>query len=253
MQAEFGSLAGKRALVTGASSGIGRAIAVELSRAGAVVAIVGRRASELAETRSVLAGPSWSVVGDVTDAARWPGQLDELMGQAGAFDLFVHSAGLHLKRPSVDSGRADILSLVDVHVASGHEIARRLAPGMMAKKNGHIVFIASMASLIGLPSVAAYSAAKGAVTSLVRCLASEWGGHGVRVNAVAPGWIDTPMLHQAMKADPERLARVLARTPLRRLGRPEEVAAAVRFLCADAGGFITGSVLTVDGGAAIGL
>jgi gluconate 5-dehydrogenase len=138
------------------------------------------------------------------------------------------------------------------HVTGAFSMVRHFAPSMLARNRGSILFMASMMSLIGMPLVPAYSAAKSAYAGMVRSLASEFGPAGVRVNAIAPGWIETPMLEQALAAGPERKARILAPTPMGRFGAPEDVACAARYLSSPAAKFVNGILLPVDGGASIG-
>ena len=143
-------------------------------------------------------------------------------------------------------------SLFDTHVVGAAALARAVAPGMFEQGRGSIVFITSMTALFGIPEVAAYTAAKSALSGLVRALAVEWSGRGVRVNAIAPGWIETPMSHHALDADPQRKDRILRRTPMGRLGEPDDVGWAAVYLCSPQAKFVTGQQLAVDGGVSIG-
>jgi gluconate 5-dehydrogenase len=137
-------------------------------------------------------------------------------------------------------------------VLGAHALTRAILPGMIKRQHGNILFTASMASLFGIPKVVAYSAAKSAYVGMVRCLATEVSAHNVRVNAIAPGWIESEMLHQALAGDPARKAKIIGRTPMARFGEPEDIGWAAVYLCSAAGKFITGVVLPVDGGASIG-
>jgi gluconate 5-dehydrogenase len=143
-------------------------------------------------------------------------------------------------------------AVLDTHVLGSLSVTRAVAPAMMERRSGAILFMASMTSFIGMPNVVAYSAAKSAYAGMVRALACELGGHNIRVNAVAPGWIETPMLHKALDGDAPRAARILARTPMARFGEPADIGNAAVYLCSRAGGFVNGVVLPVDGGASIG-
>jgi gluconate 5-dehydrogenase len=142
--------------------------------------------------------------------------------------------------------------LFDTHVMGAMSLARAVAPGMVEQGHGSIVFVTSMAALFGIPGVAAYSTAKSALLGLVRSLAVEWSPRGVRVNAIAPGWIDTPMLHRALHDDPTRRDKILARTPMGRFGEPADIGWAAVYLCSAQAKFITGQQLVVDGGVSIG-
>jgi gluconate 5-dehydrogenase len=176
----------------------------------------------------------------------------QLEAQAGPLSILVNNAGVHLKKPALTTSDQEFAELVQIHLFAAFALAREAATGMLARGKGSILFIASMASLFGIPEITAYSAVKSAVLGLTRTLAVEWSGAGVRVNAVVPGWIDVGMARITLERDPERKARILARTPLGRLGSPEDVGWASVYLCSPAASFITGSALVIDGGAAVG-
>lgn len=247
------SLANDRAIVTGGGSGLGAAVAGCLVAAGAKVVICGRRESVLAETCERLGEGASYVVHDVTDTSA----ADRLVGAAaerngGPATILVNNAGIHLKKRAIDTTSEDYRQLMDTHVLGAAALARAVAPGMFEAGGGSVVFVTSMAAMFGIPEVAAYTAAKSAVAGLVRSLAVEWSARGVRVNAVAPGWIETPMSRGALDADPGRKERVLLRTPMGRLGEPADVGWAVVYLCSREAKFVTGQQLAVDGGAGIG-
>jgi gluconate 5-dehydrogenase len=247
------SLAHERAIVTGGGSGLGAAIAKCLVSAGAQVVICGRREAMLRETCARLGERTAYVVHDVADVS----QADRLAIAAaetngGSATILVNNAGIHLKKPAIDETPDDYRRLFDTHVLGSMALARAVAPAMFEQGRGSIVFVTSMASLFGISDVAAYTAAKSALSGLVRALAVEWSGRGVRVNAVAPGWIETSMSHQALDVDPQRRDRILLRTPMGRLGEPDDVGWAVVFLCSPQAKFITGQQVAVDGGASIG-
>ena len=159
---------------------------------------------------------------------------------------------MHLKKPSTETSDAEFAAVMQTHVFGAFALTREAGRRMVARKSGSVLFTASMASLMGLPLVVAYSAAKSAYVGMVRSLATEWGQHGVRVNAIAPGWIGSPMLDAALAGDPARKAKILERTPLNTFGEPDDIGWAAVYLCSPAAKFITGVVLPVDGGAAIG-
>jgi len=247
------SLANERAIVTGGGSGLGAAIARCLVLAGARVVICGRRPALLEETCAGLGDRAAYVVHDVAEI----GQAGRLAAAAaerngGPATILVNNAGIHLKKPALDETPADCRRLLDTHVLGAMALARAVAPNMLAQGRGSMVFVTSMASLFGIPEVAAYTAAKSALAGLVRALAVEWSGRGVRVNAVAPGWIETSMSQGALDNDPQRRARILARTPMGRLGEPDDVGWAVVYLCAPQAKFVTGQQLAVDGGVSVG-
>lgn len=245
-------LDGERALITGGATGIGFAIARSFVAAGAHVALVGRRQAELDLAVAALGPTAHAFAADLTKFDEASGLRDRVEAALGPPSILVNNAGKHLKGASCDVTESDFQSVLDIHVVAAYALTRHVARGMLARGRGHVLFVASMAAVIGLPSVAAYAAAKSADVGLTRSLAVEWSPHGVRVNAIAPGWVDTPMLRQAMQSDPARLGKVLARTPLNRLGHPDDVGWAAVYLSSPAARFVTGAVLTVDGGASIG-
>jgi NAD(P)-dependent dehydrogenase (short-subunit alcohol dehydrogenase family) len=164
----------------------------------------------------------------------------------------VNNAGIHLKKAAIDIRPEEFLSVLQTHLVASFSMTRAVLPEMIERRHGNIVFNASMASLIGLPLVSAYSAAKAGHLGLVRSLATEVSPYGVRVNAIAPGWIESEMMRNAFNGDPARAAKVLGRTPMNRFGEPEDIGWAATYLCSQAAKFVTGIVLPVDGGASIG-
>ena len=141
---------------------------------------------------------------------------------------------------------------ITAHLVGSYALTRALVPHMRANKKGSILFMASMTSYIGMPAVCGYATAKSGILGLVRSLTNELSGDGIRVNGIAPGWIDTPMFRRATDGDDERKNKILSRTPMARFGEPSDVGWACVYLCSDAAKFVTGTVLTVDGGAVTG-
>ncbi|MGB2952959.1 MAG: 3-oxoacyl-[acyl-carrier-protein] reductase [Gaiellaceae bacterium] len=238
--ADFCSLEGKTALVTGASRGIGRAIALELGRAGASVVVGYRSGVEQAEEIAREIGGR-AVQADVSQ----PEEAGRLVEEAGELDVLVNNAGITrdglIARMSDDDWR----DVIDTNLAGAFYTSRSAARGMMRRRAGSIVNVSSVVGLRGNPGQTNYVSAKAGLIGLTKALARELGSRGVRVNAVAPGYIGTALTDVL----PEQArAAILTNTPLGRLGEPEDVAGAVRFLCSDEASFITGEVLLVDGG-----
>jgi 3-oxoacyl-[acyl-carrier protein] reductase len=237
---DFCSLAGKSALVTGGSRGIGRAIAVELARAGAAVVVgfhsAGEEASNLADEiggRAIQAD-----VSSAEDAKR-------LVEEAGELDILVNNAGLTrdglLARMSDDDWR----TVIETNLSSIFYTCRAVTRPMMRKRAGSIVNISSIVGLHGNFGQTNYGASKAGIIGFTKSLARELGSRGVRANVVAPGYVKSRLTDVLPE---EATGAMLANTPLGRLGEPEDVAAAVRFLCSDEASYITGEVLLVDGG-----
>ena len=246
------SLDGEVALITGGGTGLGLAISRQMALAGAKVILAGRRAELLKAAAASIGHRAGFVVCDVTrlkDAARVVATAER---HFGAVTILVNNAGIHLKKTALETSEEDFLGVLKTHVLGAHALTRAVLPDMLRRRHGSILFVASMASLFGIPNVMAYAAAKSAYLGMVRSLATEVSPAGVRVNAVAPGWIETAMSRQAMASDPARKRRILARTPLGRFGEPDDVGAAAVYLCSPAAKFVTGAVLPVDGGVSIG-
>jgi 3-oxoacyl-[acyl-carrier protein] reductase len=236
----FCSLEGKTALVTGGSRGIGRAIALELARGGAQVVVGYRSGAEEAEAVAKEAGGR-AVQADVSD----PEQAKRLVEEAGDLDVLVNNAGLTrdglLARMSDDDWR----DVIETNLSSVFYTCRAVTRGMMKKRAGSIVNVSSIVGVHGNWGQTNYGASKAGIIGFTKSLARELGSRGVRANVVAPGYVNTRLTDVLPE---EAQQAMLANTPLGRLGEPEDIAGAVRFLCSDAAAFITGEVLLVDGG-----
>ena len=237
---DFCSLEGKLALVTGGSRGIGRAIAVELARAGASVVVGYRSGADEAETVAGEIGGR-AVQADVGD----PGEAARLVEEAGDVDILVNNAGLTRDGLIARMPDEDWRAVVDTNLGGTFATCRAAARGMMRRRSGSIVNLSSVVGLHGNPGQTNYAASKAGIIGFTKALARELASRNVRVNAVAPGYIETALTEVL----PEQVREsILGSTPLARIGAPEDVAGAVRFLCSDEASFITGEVLLVDGG-----
>ncbi|MEX0654625.1 MAG: glucose 1-dehydrogenase [Phycisphaeraceae bacterium] len=247
------SLAGEVALITGGGSGLGLGMARCLAAAGATVALVGRRESVLAAAAKQIGPAASAFAHDITRFEDSPALVERIGEVLGPVTVLINNAGVHLKKPAVQTSEREFQTLLDTHVLAASALTRAVAPSMVHRRHGSILFTASMTALIGMPQVLAYSAVKSACVGMVRSLAAELSPHDVRVNAIAPGWIQSEMLEQALAGDEPRKQKILARTPMGRFGEPEDIGWTAAWLCSPAARFITGVLLPVDGGAAIAL
>jgi len=249
---EIFSLEGQVALITGGGTGIGQSIARCMHGAGATVALVGRREKELSLAAEELGENAHYFVHDITEMNRSEELAKRVVDQLGPIDCLINNAGKHLKKAALETSEEEFRSVLDTNVVAAHSLIKAIAPAMVARKSGSILFTASMASLFGIPQVIAYSAAKSAHLGIVRSLSTELSPHGVRVNAIAPGWIETEMSRKALDNDPSRLDKIISRTPMQKLGQPADIGWAAVYLASPAAAFITGTIFPVDGGASIG-
>ncbi len=249
---EVFSLRGEHALITGGGTGIGLAIARAMHAAGAHVTLVGRREAELAAAVQGIGDGATYVVHDITQFDAAGALVERITRTHGPVTCLVNNAGIHLKKPAMDTTPEEFQQVLGTHIFGAHALSRAVAPGMIERKHGSIIFMASMASLFGIPLVVAYAAAKSAMIGMIRTMATELSPHGVRVNAIAPGWIDTAMSRKALAGDPSRKNKIISRTPMARLGEPEDVGWAAVYLTSHAAKFVTGSILPVDGGVSMG-
>jgi gluconate 5-dehydrogenase len=246
-------LTGETALITGGATGLGFGMARSFVASGARVVLVGRRQEALRKAVASLGDAARFVPYDVTDYDGADRLVETAAQAAGSpISILVNNAGIHLKKPAVGTTHQEFASVLDTHVLGAHALTRAVLPGMIERKRGSIVFIASMTAIFGLSQVIAYAAAKSAYLGMVRTLASEVSRSGVRVNAIAPGWIESEMMRQALSKDPERQRKILERTPMSRFGEADDIGWAAVYLCSPAARFVTGVVLPVDGGASIG-
>ncbi|WP_199564505.1 SDR family NAD(P)-dependent oxidoreductase [Spirosoma telluris] len=246
------SLEGKLALITGGGSGIGFDIARCMVQAGGRVVITGRREQPLQEAIEKLGERAYYMVNDVTERALLNDLVERIEATYGPIDTLVNNAGINMKKPALEVTDEDFDRIVHTNLNSVFSLTRECAKRMMARQHGSIIMISSMAAYYGIDRVAAYAASKSGVEGMVKVLASEFSGNGVRVNAIAPGFIETAMSKTAMGGDPDRFARAMRRTPMGKFGQPDDIGWAAVFLASEAAKYITGASLPVDGGNSIG-
>lgn len=252
LQSAYG-LSGKKALVTGGGSGIGKAIATCLAHSGADVILAGRRIDVLESAAKEIGNGTQFMQLDLEN-------IDELAAfevscneQFGPIDILVNNAGNTLKKPFEESSMAEFDSIFDVHVRGALELSRAFVKRMTAdEREGSILFTSSMTAYIGQPNVSGYTISKTAINGVIRALSAEFSGRGIRVNGVAPGWIDTDLYRKATAGDIPRQQKIMSRIPMNKLGQPEDIGWACAFLSSKAAQYITGQVLLVDGGGATG-
>lgn len=246
------TLAGQVALITGGGTGLGLGCAQAFVTQGAKVVISGRREDVLKKSVAELGPQADYRVHDVNDFSAAEGLIESVEAEHGRLTALVNNAGQAVKKPTVELTEEEMLDIFDVHVRGAFALSRHAASRMMEVGGGSILFMASMASLIGIPYIAAYSAAKSAHLGMMRTMAVEWSPKGVRVNAIAPGWIITDMTKETVLKDAERTEKILSRTPMNEFGKPEDIGWTAAFLASPAARFITGVCLPVDGGVSIG-
>ncbi|HEU5002448.1 MAG TPA: SDR family NAD(P)-dependent oxidoreductase [Actinomycetota bacterium] len=242
-------LGGRVALVTGASRGIGAATARALDAAGARVALTARDRPALQAVADTLGREHLVIAGDLADPDAPPAIAAEAEAHFGRVDILVNNAGTAARLPTTDTDAALIDRLYVVNVRAPLLLIRALIPGMRERRTGSIVNLSSVSGVVGTPRRAAYAATKGAIDALTRSLAVELGPDGIRVNAVAPGVVDTD-LWARNKALREVVERINEQTPLRRWAQPGDIADVIVFLASDAARFITGETISADGGMA---
>lgn len=246
------SLEGKIALITGGGSGIGFDIARCMVAAGATVVITGRREEPLKEAVSQLGPRAHYKVNDVTQLEALEGMVSDIESTIGTIDVLVNNAGINMKKPALEVTDEDFNRIVHTNLNSVFALTRACAKGMIARQSGSILMISSMAAYYGIDRVVAYAASKSGVEGMVKVLASEFSKFNVRINAIAPGFIETSMMKTAMQSDPDRMHKALDRTPMAKFGKPENIGWAAVFLASEAASYITGASLPVDGGNSIG-
>lgn len=246
------SLEGQTAIITGGATGLGFAIAECVSSAGAKVIIVGRKPeNELKEACSKIENAVYYQF-DVTDIKNSQDLVNKIIEEQGKIDILVNNAGVHCKKPVEEMTMEDFSRVLNVHLFGAYSLTKAVIPHMRQRKTGNVIFLSSMAALFGLTNVSAYSAAKSSVLGLARSIASEVSCDNVRINAIAPGFIDSPMFRKATDGDIPRQQKILGRTPMKKYGEARDIGWGVVYLCSSAASFVTGTCLVIDGGCSIG-
>ena len=239
-------LSGRRALITGSSQGIGFALAQGLAAAGAQVVLNGRDADRLAAAAAQIPGAQMLAF-DATDHDGVRAAVDGFEASHGAIDILVNNAGMQHRAPLEEFPAEAFERLLQTNIASVFHVGQAVARHMIARGRGRIINIASVQTALARPSIAPYTATKGAVGNLTKGMATDWARHGLNCNAIAPGYFETP-LNAALMADPAFTDWLEKRTPAGRWGRVEELQGACIFLASDAASFVNGHILYVDGG-----
>ena len=242
-------LSGKTAVVAGGTSGIGRTLALGLADAGADVVVVGRREDAVLETAAAIEARgrrTLRLTADVTSRASLQSVSDACMREFGKVDVLIAAAGVTTKVDTLQMADEDWRRIIDTNLTGALHACQVFGAGMITRKSGRIITVASLSSFLGFYEVAAYTASKSGVAGLTRALAVEWAPHGVTVNGIVPGVFRTDLNSHLL--DSGRGQELLMRTPMRRFGQLEELVGATVFLASDAAGFVTGHLLAVDGG-----
>lgn len=244
------SLKNKKALITGATRGIGKAIAEEFSGLEAEVFIISRNQKETDDLVRLLADKGCKIYGmkcDVTNKKDIENLYEKIYNQWGKLDVLVNNAGTNTRKKTLENTEDDFDKLMDLNLKSVFELSRMFHPLLIKSGDASIVNISSVAGMISVGTGSPYAISKAALIHFTKYLAVEWAKDSIRVNAVAPWYIRTPLAETVLK-NPEYLKNILTRTPMKRIGDPEEVAAAVAFLSMPAASYITGECISVDGG-----
>jgi len=249
------TLKGNKALVTGGTKGMGLAITESLASWGAEVVFVARNEEEVKQTETRLSALGYKVFGIQADVSRQEdrkmliGKLEELFPR---LDILINNVGTNIRNKIQDFSQDEIRHLIDTNFISAFDLSGRCLPLLKSSKEGSVVFISSVAGLNHIRTGSVYGATKAALIQLTKNLAVEWAEYGIRVNAVAPWYIRTPLVESVL-ADKAFFDEVISRTPMRRVGEPQEVADIVSFLCMQAASFITGQWIAVDGGMTVNM
>lgn len=242
----------KVAIVTGGGSGLGFAIAQKFTENGIITIIAGRDIEKLNKAKEQLGNLCFAMQCDVTNLKSLPVFVQTVLAQFGQIDILVNNAGINMKKEFTDVTDEDFQNILATNVTAVFSLSREVVKFMLTQNAGCIINISSMAAQYGLPKVIAYSASKTAIDGMTRAMAVELSPKGIRVNAIAPGFIYSAMTAKALDSDPERKAKVFGRTPMGHMGQPEDIGNAALYLASDSAKYVTGVVLPIDGGNSIG-
>lgn len=242
----------KIAIITGGGSGLGFAIAQKFTQNGITTIIAGRNEEKLNTARAQLGEHCFAIACDVSDLKAIPSFVERVTAQFGRIDILVNNAGINMKKEFTEVTDEEFQTVIMTNLNAVFAMSREVVRQMIKQGGGSIINISSMAAQYGLPRVIAYTASKTAIDGITRAMAVELSPKGIRVNAIAPGFIKTEMTAKALDSDPERKAKVFGRTPMGFMGEPADIGAAALFLSGDESKYITGIILPVDGGNSIG-
>jgi NAD(P)-dependent dehydrogenase (short-subunit alcohol dehydrogenase family) len=242
----------KVAIVTGGGSGLGFAIAEKFISNGITTIIAGRNMEKLQTAQQQLGDLCFPIACDLTNLASIPSFVEAVLQRFGQIDILVNNAGINQKKEFTDVTDEEFQNVITTNICAVFSLSREVVKHMLEKGSGNIINISSMAALYGIPKVIAYTASKSAIDGMTKAMAVELSPKGIRVNAIAPGFIYSAMTEKALNSDPERKAKVFGRTPMGHMGQPADIGEAALYLASDAAKYITGVILPVDGGNSVG-
>ena len=242
----------KVAIITGGNSGLGFATAHRFCGRGIRTYILARNRERTEKACAELGPNAVPFIFDLDHLQAIPKVIEEIFDREGRLDILVNNAGVNMKKDFLEVGDAEFQQVMQTNVTSVFAMSREVVKKMRQGPGGSIINISSMAAQYGMPKVIAYTASKTAIEGMTRAMAVELAQYGVRVNCIAPGFIKTKMTAKALDSDPDRKTRVFSRTPMGRMGLPEDIADAAYFFACEESKFVTGTVLPVDGGNSIG-